>query len=195
MVSLFSAVRDLDRLRQIYVVLVRHGFGELAQRLGLGKRPAGPGPTQGATPPTLPLVATPPAVADRLARGEPRALPSADEPEAADPAPESETLPRRGGAHQGLAARARAARRDGPRPLVRQARPDRLHAPRRDAARVDRRAEEAPGRGEAPPVLRDRGRGGGIARPPHRRGLRELRREAPRRRVDRAGAPRGAPPP
>jgi ubiquinone biosynthesis protein len=36
MVSILSAVRDLERLRQIYVVLVRHGFGELAQRLGLG---------------------------------------------------------------------------------------------------------------------------------------------------------------
>ena len=33
MVSIVSAVRDLGRLRQIYVVLVRHGFGELAQRL------------------------------------------------------------------------------------------------------------------------------------------------------------------
>jgi ubiquinone biosynthesis protein len=38
MVSLLTAVRDLDRLRQIYVVLVRHGFGELAQRLGFGKK-------------------------------------------------------------------------------------------------------------------------------------------------------------
>lgn len=36
MVSILNAVRDLGRLRQIYVVLVRHGFGELAQRLGLG---------------------------------------------------------------------------------------------------------------------------------------------------------------
>jgi len=36
MVSILSAARDLGRLRQIYVVLVRHGFGELAQRLGLG---------------------------------------------------------------------------------------------------------------------------------------------------------------
>jgi ubiquinone biosynthesis protein len=36
MVSILSAVRDLDRLRQIYLVLVRHGFGELAQRLGFG---------------------------------------------------------------------------------------------------------------------------------------------------------------
>lgn len=40
MVSIVSAVRDLGRLREIYVVLVRHGFGELAQRLGFGgKRP------------------------------------------------------------------------------------------------------------------------------------------------------------
>lgn len=38
MVSIVSAVRDLSRLRQIYVVLVRHGFGEIAQRLGLGGR-------------------------------------------------------------------------------------------------------------------------------------------------------------
>jgi len=36
MPSLLGAVRDLERLRQIYVVLVRHGFGELAQRLGFG---------------------------------------------------------------------------------------------------------------------------------------------------------------
>jgi len=36
MVSILNAVRDLGRLRQIYVVLVRHGFGELAQRLGFG---------------------------------------------------------------------------------------------------------------------------------------------------------------
>ncbi len=36
MVSLLNAVRDLGRIRQIYVVLVRHGFGELAQRLGFG---------------------------------------------------------------------------------------------------------------------------------------------------------------
>jgi len=38
MVSLLGAVRDLDRLRQIYLVLVRHGFGELAQRVGFGGR-------------------------------------------------------------------------------------------------------------------------------------------------------------
>jgi ubiquinone biosynthesis protein len=36
MVSLLSAARDLGRLRQIYTVLARHGFGELARRLGLG---------------------------------------------------------------------------------------------------------------------------------------------------------------
>jgi ubiquinone biosynthesis protein len=42
MVSIVSAVRDLERLRQIYVVLVRHGFGELAQRLGLSGRSRSP---------------------------------------------------------------------------------------------------------------------------------------------------------
>lgn len=42
MVSIVSAVRDLGRLRQIYVVLVRHGFGEVAQRLGLGGRGRSP---------------------------------------------------------------------------------------------------------------------------------------------------------
>jgi ubiquinone biosynthesis protein len=36
MVSVLSAVRDIGRLRQIYVVLVRHGFADLAQRLGFG---------------------------------------------------------------------------------------------------------------------------------------------------------------
>src|SRR5262245_47467584 len=42
---IMSAVRDLERLRQIAGVLARHGFGELLQRtglsaqLGLGKRP------------------------------------------------------------------------------------------------------------------------------------------------------------
>lgn len=40
MVSIVSAVRDLGRLRQIYLVLLRHGFGELAQRLGFGSKRA-----------------------------------------------------------------------------------------------------------------------------------------------------------
>src|SRR5262245_56936737 len=45
MPSIITAVRDLERLRQIAGVLARHGFGELVQRtglsaqLGLGKRP------------------------------------------------------------------------------------------------------------------------------------------------------------
>lgn len=53
MVSIVNAVRDLERLRQIYVVLVRHGFGELAQRLGLGggKKPRSlAAPAEGSTP-------------------------------------------------------------------------------------------------------------------------------------------------
>jgi ubiquinone biosynthesis protein len=36
MVSLLGAVRDIGRLREIYVVLVRHGFAEFAARLGFG---------------------------------------------------------------------------------------------------------------------------------------------------------------
>ena len=38
MPSIVAAVRDLNRLRQIYLVLVRHGFGELGQRLGFRGR-------------------------------------------------------------------------------------------------------------------------------------------------------------
>ncbi|MFW6051186.1 MAG: ABC1 kinase family protein [Myxococcota bacterium] len=36
MPSLLNTVRDLDRLRQIVTVFGRHGFGEVAQRTGLG---------------------------------------------------------------------------------------------------------------------------------------------------------------
>ena len=36
MASLLNTVRDLERLRQIVLVLVRHGFGEVVQRTGLG---------------------------------------------------------------------------------------------------------------------------------------------------------------
>ncbi len=35
MVAILSTFRELDRLRQIYVVLARHGFGEIAQRIGM----------------------------------------------------------------------------------------------------------------------------------------------------------------
>ena len=36
MPSLLTTVRDLERLRQIVGVLVRHGFGEVVQRTGWG---------------------------------------------------------------------------------------------------------------------------------------------------------------
>src|SRR5690349_21451316 len=36
MASIMTAVRDLERLRQIVAVLVRHGFGELVQQTGWG---------------------------------------------------------------------------------------------------------------------------------------------------------------
>ncbi len=38
-ISVVSAVRDLGRLREITSVLVRHGFGEVVARAGLGRRP------------------------------------------------------------------------------------------------------------------------------------------------------------
>ncbi len=38
MISVFSAVRDLRRLREITSVLVRHGFGEVVTRMGFGKK-------------------------------------------------------------------------------------------------------------------------------------------------------------
>ncbi len=43
MPSILTAVRDLDRARQIAVVLVRHGFGEVAARLGLSSDAPGAG--------------------------------------------------------------------------------------------------------------------------------------------------------
>lgn len=55
MVAIFSTIRELGRLRQIYVVLVRHGFGELAQRIGLGQRRAKPATVaEGEPPPSDP---------------------------------------------------------------------------------------------------------------------------------------------
>lgn len=42
MPSILTAVRDLDRARQIAMVLARHGFGEIVSRIGLGSSvPAG----------------------------------------------------------------------------------------------------------------------------------------------------------
>ena len=38
MVSVLGAVRDLGRLREITAVLVRHGFGEVVTRIGIGRR-------------------------------------------------------------------------------------------------------------------------------------------------------------
>jgi ubiquinone biosynthesis protein len=38
MLSIVSAARDLGRLREISTVLVRHGFGEIVMRIGLGRK-------------------------------------------------------------------------------------------------------------------------------------------------------------
>jgi len=47
MISVFSAVKDLVRLREITTVLVRHGFGEVAFRLGAKRRtPSLPPPAE-----------------------------------------------------------------------------------------------------------------------------------------------------
>lgn len=77
MVSILSAYRDLVRLREIYGVLVKHGFGELATRLGLaGKRPKlKDRPTEGAAgdselPPALRAEAAIEASPEEVAQGE-----------------------------------------------------------------------------------------------------------------------------
>ncbi len=41
MAGILDTVKDLDRLRQIVQVLIRHGFGEVVQRVGLGSLAAG----------------------------------------------------------------------------------------------------------------------------------------------------------
>ncbi|MBK6519329.1 MAG: AarF/ABC1/UbiB kinase family protein [Polyangiaceae bacterium] len=51
MVAILSTFRELERLRQIYVVLVRHGFADVARRLGMGaKGDAKAKPDAGADP-------------------------------------------------------------------------------------------------------------------------------------------------
>jgi ubiquinone biosynthesis protein len=45
MAGLLDTVKDLDRLRQIVQVLIRHGFGEVVQRVGLGSLASKPGQT------------------------------------------------------------------------------------------------------------------------------------------------------
>lgn len=49
-VSIVSTVRDIDRLRQILIVLGRHGFGEVVQRTGLARFAGKPGETQDLPP-------------------------------------------------------------------------------------------------------------------------------------------------
>jgi ubiquinone biosynthesis protein len=50
MVSVLNAVRDLGRLREITTVLVRHGFGEIVSRAGLGDTGKGEGKEPQASP-------------------------------------------------------------------------------------------------------------------------------------------------
>ncbi len=48
MVAIFSTIRELDRIRQINVVLFRHGFADVARRIGLGKKAKDGAPKDGA---------------------------------------------------------------------------------------------------------------------------------------------------
>ncbi|MFO0675126.1 MAG: AarF/ABC1/UbiB kinase family protein [Polyangiaceae bacterium] len=55
MMGVVSAVRDLGRLREISVVLVRHGFGEIVARAGLGRpRRKNKATGQSEVPPSIP---------------------------------------------------------------------------------------------------------------------------------------------
>lgn len=49
MVSIVSAARDLSRIREVSTVLVRHGFGEIVMRLGLGGKKSDETPREGDT--------------------------------------------------------------------------------------------------------------------------------------------------
>ena len=103
---------------------------------------------------------------------------------------------RRGGERRGdpLGARpapARDARRA--RPDLRQVRPAPLDAAGHRAAGHHRRAPQAPGRRAAVPLRGRRAHDPRGARPLDRAALPRVRRAAGRRRLDRPGAPRGAP--
>ena len=66
MVSVLNAVRDLGRLREISTVLVRHGFGEIVARVGIGRRRREK--SSGSEPP--PSVDVPEMTEGELAKGE-----------------------------------------------------------------------------------------------------------------------------
>ena len=65
--NIVTAVRDLARLREITAVLVRHGFGEIVARVGLGRKK-----TDGKSEPpkSAEHAETPEITAEELARGE-----------------------------------------------------------------------------------------------------------------------------
>lgn len=69
MISVVSAVRDLGRLREITSVLVRHGFGEVVARAGLGRKPK-KSSGRSEPPPSSGGADAPEISSEELARGE-----------------------------------------------------------------------------------------------------------------------------
>jgi ubiquinone biosynthesis protein len=53
MVSIVHAARDLARIRDVSAVLMRHGFGEVAVRLGIGRKSEPPGDAPKSSDPTM----------------------------------------------------------------------------------------------------------------------------------------------
>ncbi len=70
MVSVLTAVRDLARLREITAVLVRHGFGELVTRAGLGRKKKERSPGASEPPPSGEGPAVPELAEGELQAGE-----------------------------------------------------------------------------------------------------------------------------
>ena len=68
MVSVLNAVRDLGRLREISTVLVRHGFGEIVARVGIGRKRREK--SSGSEPPPSASADVPEIAEGELAKGE-----------------------------------------------------------------------------------------------------------------------------
>lgn len=70
MMNIVTAVRDLARLREISAVLVRHGFGEIVARVGLGRKKSDGKSDGKSEPPRIAGAETLEITAEELAKGE-----------------------------------------------------------------------------------------------------------------------------